>query len=76
VSVTWTYCYRTLLRVLLEQLTKPEGSVRALVLSVLAEMFKKPSMGACFHNYFELLVLKVLQSHKDSSKEVTWTHYY
>jgi hypothetical protein len=34
-------------------------------------MFKKPSMGACFHNYIELLVLKVLQSHKDSSKEVT-----
>jgi hypothetical protein len=65
------YCCRTLLRVLLEQLTKPEGSVRALVLSVLAEMFKKPSMGACFHNYIELLVLKVLQSHKDSSKEVT-----
>jgi hypothetical protein len=50
------YC-RTLLRVLLEQLTKPEGSVRALVLSVLTEMFKKPSMGSCFHNYIELLVL-------------------
>ncbi|PSN38727.1 CLIP-associating protein 2 [Blattella germanica] len=32
-------------------------------------MFRKPSMGSCFHNYIELLVLKVLQSHKDSSKE-------
>ncbi|XP_033608328.1 CLIP-associating protein 1-B isoform X6 [Cryptotermes secundus] len=62
--------FKTLLRVLLEQLTKPEGSVRALVLSVLTEMFKKPSMGSCFHNYIELLVLKVLQSHKDNSKEV------
>jgi hypothetical protein len=49
--------------------------VRALVLSVLAEMFKKPSMACCFHNYIELLVLKVLQSHKDSSKEVVACSY-
>ncbi|KDR12058.1 CLIP-associating protein 1 [Zootermopsis nevadensis] len=62
--------FKTLLRVLLDQLTKPEGSVRALALTVLAEMLKKPSIGACFHNYTELLLLKVLQSHKDSSKEV------
>ncbi|XP_069703536.1 CLIP-associating protein 1 isoform X4 [Periplaneta americana] len=62
--------FKTLLRVLLDQLTRPEGSVRALVLGTLAEMFKKPSMGDCFHNYVELLVLKVLQSHKDGSKEV------
>ena len=44
--------------------------MRALVLSVLAEMFRKPSMGACFHNYIELLILKVLECHKDNSKEV------
>ncbi|GFG38732.1 hypothetical protein Cfor_02767, partial [Coptotermes formosanus] len=62
--------FKLLLRVLLHQLTRPEGSVRALVLSVLAEMFRKPSMGACFHNYIELLILKVLECHKDNSKEV------
>jgi len=62
--------FKLLLRVLLHQLTRPEGSVRALVLSVLAEMFRKPSMGACFHNYVELLILKVLECHKDNSKEV------
>lgn len=62
--------FKLLLRVLLHQLTRPEGSVRALVLSVLAEMFRKPSMGACFQNYIELLILKVLECHKDNSKEV------
>jgi len=68
--LTRIYYCRLLLRVLLHQLTRPEGSVRALVLSVLAEMFRKPSMGACFHNYIELLILKVLECHKDNSKEV------
>ncbi|KAF4521330.1 hypothetical protein B566_EDAN002335 [Ephemera danica] len=62
--------FKLLLRVLLEQLGSPEASVRAQVLVVLTEMFRKTSLTTSFANYVELLVLRVLQCHKDSVKDV------
>lgn len=55
---------------LLEQLGSTEASVRAQVLVVLSEMFKKTSLTTSFTNYVELLVLRVLQCHKDPTKDV------
>ena len=57
--------FKSLLRVLMHQIFKPERSIRVLVLCVLTEMVKKPSLVPCFSNFVELLVLKVLQSHGD-----------
>ncbi|XP_034257106.1 CLIP-associating protein 1-A isoform X3 [Thrips palmi] len=62
--------FKSLLRVLMHQIFKPERNVRCLVLSVLTEMVKKPSLVPCFSMFVELLVLKVLQSHGDV-KEVS-----
>lgn len=55
----------------MEQFNNPEGSVRALGLGVLMEMFKKPSLAPSFQSYIELLILKVLQAHKDNEKDVS-----
>lgn len=62
--------FKSLLRVLMHQIFKPERNIRCLVLNVLTEMVKKPSLVPCFSMFVELLVLKVLQSHGDV-KEVS-----
>nr|CAD7195842.1 unnamed protein product [Timema douglasi] len=62
--------FKTLLRVLLEQLAKPEPKIRVQVLNVFTEMLKKRSMATCFQSFVELLTLKVLMAHKDPCKEV------
>lgn len=54
----------------MHQIFKPERNVRCLVLNVLTEMVKKPSLVPNFSMFVELLVLKVLQSHGDV-KEVS-----
>ena len=63
--------FRTLLRVLLENLEDNEGSSRALVFGVLTEMLKQDSLIGGFHAFTELIILKVLQAHKDPEKDVS-----
>lgn len=62
--------FKSLLRVLMHQILKPDRSIRVLVLSVLTEMVKNSSLVPSFSMFVELLVLKVLQSHGDA-KEVS-----
>ena len=64
--------FRTLLRVLLEYLEDSEGSSRALVFGVLTEMLKQDSLIGGFHAFTELIILKVLQAHKDPEKDVSY----
>ena len=63
--------FRTVLRVLLENLEDEEGSTRALVFGVLTEMLKQESLLGGFHAFTELIILKVLQAHKDQEKDVS-----
>lgn len=62
--------FKSLLRVLMHQILKPDNQIRCQVLNVLTEMVKKQSLAPCFSMFVELLVLKVLQSHGDV-KEVS-----
>jgi len=62
--------FRSLLRVLLENLEDEDGSVRALVFGVLTEMLNQESLQSGFHGFTELVMLKVLQAHKDAEKDV------
>ena len=63
--------FRTVLRVLLENLEDSEGASRALVFGVLTEMLKHDSLIGGFHAFTELIILKVLQAHKDPEKDVS-----
>ena len=63
--------FRTVLRVLLENLEDSEGASRALVFGVLTEMLKHDSLIGDFHAFTELIILKVLQAHKDPEKDVS-----
>ncbi|CAB3383705.1 Hypothetical predicted protein [Cloeon dipterum] len=62
--------FKLLLRVLLEQLGSSDSNLRVQVLQVLTEMFRKSSLATSFTNYVELLVLRILQCHKDPVKDV------
>jgi len=62
--------FRTVLRVLLENLEDTEGASRALVFGVLTEMLKQEALIGGFHAFTELIILKVLQAHKDPEKDV------
>ncbi|XP_067003312.1 CLIP-associating protein 1-B [Anabrus simplex] len=62
--------FKLLLRILLEHLSRPDAPVQVQVLAILTEMLKRRALASCFQDYVELLVLKVLQSYKDASKEV------
>jgi CLIP-associating protein 1/2 len=62
--------FRSVLRVLLENLEDEDGSTRALVFGVLTEMLKQDSLQAGFQGFTELVILKVLQAHKDPEKDV------
>ncbi|XP_059478999.1 CLIP-associating protein 1-A isoform X3 [Neocloeon triangulifer] len=62
--------FKLLLRVLLEQLSSSDSNIRVQVLQVLTEMFRKSSLSTSFTNYVELLVLRILQCHKDPVKDV------
>ena len=63
--------FRTVLRVLLENLDDTEGASRALVFGVLTEMLKQEALISGFHQFTELIILKVLQAHKDPEKDVS-----
>ncbi|XP_048781370.2 CLIP-associating protein 1-like isoform X27 [Ostrea edulis] len=64
----WDEHFKTILFVLLETLGDTNGHVRALALRVLREILKnQPSR---FKDYTELTILRILEAHKDSEREV------
>ena len=63
--------YRALLRLLLENLNDEAGTTRALVFGVLTEMLKQETLIASFQGFTELIILKVLESHRDPEKDVS-----
>lgn len=62
--------FRTVLRLLLENLSDEVGATRALVFGVLTEMLKQSDLISSFQSYTELIILKVLEAHRDSEKDV------
>ena len=48
------------------------GATRALVFGVLTEMLKQDQLISCFQGYTELIILKVLESHRDAEKDVSY----
>ncbi|XP_035984159.1 CLIP-associating protein 1-A isoform X10 [Fundulus heteroclitus] len=64
----WEEHFKTMLLLLLETLGDRDHSVRALALRVLKEILR--NQPARFKNYAELTIMKTLEAHKDSHKEV------
>ncbi|XP_045143366.1 CLIP-associating protein 1 [Echinops telfairi] len=64
----WEEHFKTILLLLLETLGDKDHSIRALALRVLREILR--NQPARFKNYAELTVMKTLEAHKDSHKEV------
>ena len=64
-------CFRDVLRLLLENLSDQVGSTRALVFGALTEMLKQESLISSFHGFCELIILKVLEAHRDEEKDVS-----
>ena len=61
---------RDVLRLLLENLSDEVGSTRALVFGVLTEMLKQEPLISSFQGFTELIILKVLEAHRDDEKDV------
>uniref|UniRef100_A0A3B3Z476 TOG domain-containing protein n=1 Tax=Poecilia mexicana TaxID=48701 RepID=A0A3B3Z476_9TELE len=66
--LVWDEHFKTMLLLLLETLGDKDHSVRALALRVLKEILR--NQPARFKNYAELTIMKTLEAHKDSHKEV------
>ncbi|XP_015213963.2 CLIP-associating protein 1a isoform X13 [Lepisosteus oculatus] len=64
----WDEHFKTILLLLLETLGDKDHSIRALALRVLKEILR--NQPARFKNYAELTIMKTLEAHKDSHKEV------
>ncbi|XP_059962449.1 CLIP-associating protein 1 isoform X1 [Mesoplodon densirostris] len=64
----WEEHFKTVLLLLLETLGDKDHSIRALALRVLRETLR--SQPARFKHYAELTIMKTLEAHKDSHKEV------
>ena len=62
------------MRLLLENLSDEMGSTRALVFGVLTEMLKQESLISSFQGFTELIILKVLEAHRDDEKDVNIIH--
>uniref|UniRef100_A0A3P8SB54 Cytoplasmic linker associated protein 1 n=1 Tax=Amphiprion percula TaxID=161767 RepID=A0A3P8SB54_AMPPE len=70
--VVWEEHFKTMLLLLLETLGDKDHTIRALALRVLKEILR--NQPARFKNYAELTIMKTLEAHKDSHKEVrSWT---
>uniref|UniRef100_A0A7N8YM61 Cytoplasmic linker associated protein 1 n=1 Tax=Mastacembelus armatus TaxID=205130 RepID=A0A7N8YM61_9TELE len=67
-SVVWEEHFKTMLLLLLEMLGDKDHTIRALALRVLKEILR--NQPARFKNYAELTIMKTLEAHKDSHKEV------
>uniref|UniRef100_A0A4W5QFJ4 Cytoplasmic linker associated protein 1a n=1 Tax=Hucho hucho TaxID=62062 RepID=A0A4W5QFJ4_9TELE len=64
----WDEHFKTILLLLLETLGDKDHNIRALALRVLKEILR--NQPARFKNYAELTIMKTLEAHKDSHKEV------
>nr|XP_023853653.1 CLIP-associating protein 1-like [Salvelinus alpinus] len=64
----WEEHFKTMLLLLLETLSDQDHTIRALALRVLKEILR--NQPARFKNYAELTIMKTLELHKDSQKEV------
>ncbi|XP_056432003.1 CLIP-associating protein 1a isoform X2 [Gadus chalcogrammus] len=64
----WNEHFKTILLLLLETLGDRDHTIRALALRVLKEILR--NQPARFKNYAELTIMKTLEAHKDSHKEV------
>ncbi|XP_076120294.1 CLIP-associating protein 1a isoform X6 [Alosa pseudoharengus] len=64
----WDEHFKTILLLLLETLGDQDHTIRALALRVLKEILR--NQPARFKNYAELTIMKTLEAHKDSHKEV------
>ncbi|XP_046886758.1 CLIP-associating protein 1-B-like isoform X3 [Hypomesus transpacificus] len=64
----WEEHFKTMLLLLLETLGDKDHTIRALALRVLKEILR--NQPARFKNYAELTIMKTLEAHKDSHKEV------
>ena len=62
--------FKSILRLLLENLSDEVGAARALVFGVLTEMLRQESLIASFQAFTELIILKVLEAHRDEEKDV------
>ncbi|XP_041822487.1 CLIP-associating protein 1-like isoform X11 [Chelmon rostratus] len=67
-QVVWEEHFKTMLLLLLETLGDKDHTIRALALRVLKEILR--NQPARFKNYAELTIMKTLEAHKDSHKEV------
>ena len=56
----------------MENLSDEVGATRALVFGVLTEMLKQNELISSFQSFTELIILKVLEAHKDSEKDVSF----
>ena len=63
--------FRSILRLLLENLSDEVGAARALVFGVLTEMLRQDSLIPSFQAFTELIILKVLEAHRDEEKDVS-----
>ncbi|XP_044072590.1 CLIP-associating protein 1a isoform X38 [Siniperca chuatsi] len=64
----WDEHFKTILLLLLETLGDKDHIIRAMALRVLKEILR--NQPARFKNYAELTIMKTLEAHKDSHKEV------
>ncbi|XP_066503511.1 CLIP-associating protein 1 [Hoplias malabaricus] len=64
----WEEHFKTMLLLILETLGDKDHTIRALALRVLKEILR--SQPARFKNYAELTIMKTLEAHRDSHKEV------
>merc|ERR1712223_1553537 len=62
--------FRDVLRLLLENLSDEVGATRAMVFGALTEMLKQESLISSFQGFTELIILKVLEAHRDDEKDV------
>ncbi|XP_031414340.1 CLIP-associating protein 1-B isoform X10 [Clupea harengus] len=67
-QAVWDEHFKTMLLLLLETLGDKDHTIRALALRVLREVLR--NQPARFKNYAELTIMKTLEAHKDSHKEV------
>uniref|UniRef100_A0A8C9CP51 CLIP-associating protein 1 n=1 Tax=Phocoena sinus TaxID=42100 RepID=A0A8C9CP51_PHOSS len=70
----WEEHFKTVLLLLLETLGDKDHSIRALALRVLRETLR--SQPARFKHYAELTIMKTLEAHKDSHKEMKLLNLY
>ena len=65
------FIFRDVLRLLLENLSDQVGSTRAMVFGALTEMLKHELLISSFQGFTELIILKVLEAHRDDEKDVS-----